>query len=113
MRNTMEVGEMETDKSAYGVYDMVGNAQEWTSEELAAYPDSPARRDEAFRSNYIAVRGGSYNVKGRTMGLYSRSGYAADSQYGISFRLCAGCGLGKSLAEIMHKPGGTPGSANP
>ena len=78
--------EIAADKSAYGVYDMVGNAQEWTSEELAPYPDSPARRDEAFRSDYIAVRGGSYNVKGRTMGLYSRSGYAADSQYGISFR---------------------------
>jgi formylglycine-generating enzyme required for sulfatase activity len=86
MRNTMEVGEMEADKSPYGVYDMVGNAQEWTGDELSPYPDSPARRDDAFRSDYIAVRGGSYNVKGRTMGLFSRSGYAANSQYGIGFR---------------------------
>ena len=86
MRNTMEVGEVDTDKSPYGVYDMVGNAQEWTGEKLAPYPDSPARRDDAFRSNYIAVRGGSYNVKGRTMGLFSRSGYAPDSEYGIGFR---------------------------
>jgi len=86
MRNTMEVGEVATDRSPYGVYDMVGNAQEWTNEKLAPYPDSPARRDDAFRANYIAVRGGSYNVKGRTMGLFSRSGYAPDSQYGIGFR---------------------------
>ncbi len=88
MRNTMEVGENESDKSAYGVYDMVGNSQEWTSEKLVPYPDSPAPRDDAFRSNYIAVRGGSYAVKGRTMGLFSRSGYESDSQYGIGFR-CA------------------------
>ncbi len=88
IRNTMEVGEMTTDKSPYGLYDMMGNSQEWTSEKLAPYPDSPSPRDDAFRGNYIAVRGGSYAVKGRTMGLFSRSGYDPDSQYGIGFR-CA------------------------
>ncbi len=86
MRNTMEVGEVETDKSPYGLYDMMGNAQEWTGEKLTPYPDSPASREDAFRGNNIAVRGGSYAVKGRTMGLFSRSGYAPDSQYGIGFR---------------------------
>ena len=86
MRNTMEVGEAEDDESPYGIYDMMGNAQEWTSQKLSPYPDSPARRDDAFQRNYIAVRGASYAIKGRTMALYSRSGYAPDSQYGIGFR---------------------------
>jgi len=88
MRNTMEVGETEADKSPYGLYDMMGNTQEWTSEKLTPYPDSPARRDDAFRGNYIAVRGGSYAIKGRTMGLFSRSGFVPEAQNGLAFR-CA------------------------
>lgn len=101
MRNTMEVGANPADKSPYGVYDVVGNTQEWTADKLAPYPDSPARRDDSFRSNYIAVRGGSYNIKGRTMGLFSRSGYAPDGQYGIGFR-CAKDAEEESPAE-EHK----------
>jgi formylglycine-generating enzyme required for sulfatase activity len=77
---------------------MMGNAQEWTSQELIPYPDSPARRDDAFQRDYIAVRGGSYAVVGRTMSLASRSGYAADSQYGIGFR-CAKDAQEESPAE--------------
>ena len=98
MRNTMEVGESPEDKSYYGAYDMMGNAQEWTSHELTPYPGSPARRDDAFQRDYIAVRGGSYAVVGRTMSLASRSGFAPDSQYGIGFR-CAKDAQEESPAE--------------
>ena len=87
-RNTVEVGQIDTDKSDYGLYDVMGNAQEWTSDKLAPYPESPVRRNKAFRQGYMAIRGGSYAMKGRTMGLYSRTGYKSDAQYGIGFR-CA------------------------
>ena len=87
-RNNIEVGEMPEDKSPFGVYDMMGNAQEWTAEELAPYPDNPDRRDESFRRNFMAVRGGSYAIRGRSMGLYTRSAYLPDAQYGIGVR-CA------------------------
>lgn len=88
MRNTQEVGQAVGDLNAYGLYDTVGNVQEWTSDELKPYPDSPARRHESFRKKFIAVRGSSYAMKGRTMPLYQRSGYAPDSQFGTGFR-CA------------------------
>ncbi len=87
-RNTVEVGQIDTDKSDYGLYDVMGNAQEWTSDKLAPYPESPVRRNKAFRQGFMAIRGGSYALKGRTMGLYSRTGYKPDAQYGIGFR-CA------------------------
>lgn len=88
MRNTMEVGAMPEDKSPYGLYDVMANAQEWTADELSPYPDSPDRRNEAFRRNFIAVRGGSYAMKGRSMAIFTRSAYPPDAQYGIGFR-CA------------------------
>ena len=91
-RTTVEVGQMRKDKSSYGVYDLMGNAQEWTSEKLKPYPKSPARRNAAFKTydgrSYIAVRGASYAIKGGSMALYTRSAYFAKSQYGIGFR-CA------------------------
>lgn len=86
--NTIEVGQMPSDKSVYEVYDLMGNAQEWTSEELKPYPKSPIRRSPEFRRGYIAVRGGSYAMKGGSMSLYTRSGFFPKSQYGIGFR-CA------------------------
>ena len=91
-RTTVEVGQFSKDKSSYGVYDLMGNAQEWTSEKLKPYPKSPARRNAAFKTydgrGYIAVRGASYAIKGSSMSLYTRSAYFAKSQYGIGFR-CA------------------------
>ena len=88
MHNNLEVGEMPEDKSPFGAYDMMGNAQEWTANELEPYPDNPGSRDESFRRNFMAVRGGSYAMRGRGMGLYTRSAYLRDAQYGIGFR-CA------------------------
>jgi formylglycine-generating enzyme required for sulfatase activity len=86
MRNSIEVGEMAEDKSPFGVYDMMGNSQEWTADKLEPYPDNPDRRNESFRRDFIAVRGGSYAMRGRSMALYMRSAYLMDAQYGIGFR---------------------------
>ena len=68
--------------------DLMGNAQEWTANELEPYPDNPGSRDESFRRDFMGVRGGSYAMRGRGMGLYTRSAYLRDAQYGIGFR-CA------------------------
>ena len=91
-RNTIAVGQIDADKSSYGLYDVMGNVQEWTSDKLAPYPDSPVHRNKAFKQDFIAIRGGSYALKGRSMGLYSRTGYKSDIQYGIGFR-CAKDGV--------------------
>lgn len=88
IRNTVEVGRYRFDVSPFGVYDMMGNVQEWTGEMLRPYPASPARNDDVFRQPYVAVRGGSYAMKGGSMKIWTRSGYFAKSQYGIGFR-CA------------------------
>lgn len=85
-RNTLEVGRVEADKSAYGVYDMMGNVQEWTAEKLKPYKGSPARRERVFRRGYVAVRGASYAIKGGTSYLWTRSAYLPKSQYGLGFR---------------------------
>ena len=85
-RNIIEVGSVAADKSPYGVYDMMGNATEWTSDKLTPYAGSPDPRNEAFTKGMMVVRGGSYAMKGSTMSLVTRSGYYAKSQYGIGFR---------------------------
>ena len=88
----VEVGSFETDKSGYGVYDMMGNVQEWTSDRLRPYPGSErkVRNNAAFTSRFrlYALRGSSFAFKGSSMNLLTRSGYPAKAQYGTGFR-CA------------------------
>ena len=88
----VEVGSFETDKSGYGVYDMMGNVQEWTSDRLRPYPQSTrkVRNNPAFTSRFrlYSLRGSSFAFKGSSMNLLTRSGYPAKAQYGTGFR-CA------------------------
>jgi formylglycine-generating enzyme required for sulfatase activity len=86
----VEVGSFETDKSGYGVYDMMGNVQEWTNDRLRPYPKSKARNNPAFTGRFrlYALRGSSFAFKGSSMNLMTRSGYPAKAQYGTGFR-CA------------------------
>ena len=86
IQNTMEVGEMDLDKSPYGVYDMMGNVQEWTGVRLKPYRGSPVPGDIVFQQRYIAARGSSYALRGDSMTLWTRSAFFAKSQYGIGFR---------------------------
>ncbi len=85
-KNIVEVGHFIWDKSAYSVYDMMGNIQEWTDDKLKPYPKSLLARDEVFRYGHIVARGASYAFKGSSMFLWTRSGYPAKAQYGLGFR---------------------------
>ena len=86
IQNTMEAGQMEFDISPYGAYDMMGNVQEWTADRLKPYRRSPVRGDAVFQQRYVAVRGGSYALRGGSMALWTRSGFLPKSQYGLGFR---------------------------
>jgi formylglycine-generating enzyme required for sulfatase activity len=92
VRDTMEVGSMPEDISPYEVYDMMGNVQEWTADELTPYPESEAVDPSVFTKNLIVVRGGSYAMKGESMFLFSRTASPAMAQYGYGFRCVRGGG---------------------
>ena len=85
-QNTVEVGQIETDKSSYGAYDMMGNVMEWTVDKLKPYPGSPVPGDTAFQQGYMVVRGGSYAMMGASMSLWGRGGFYPKSQFGVGFR---------------------------
>ena len=84
----VEVGEIETDSSPYDVRDMMGNVQEWVSDEFMAYPRSPARENPYFQRGWFSARGGSYAIKGKSSPLWTRAAYLPRGQYGTGFR-CA------------------------
>ena len=53
------VGSFPEGASAYGVYDMVGNAAEWVNAFYQAYPGNTTQNSN-FGNKYRVVRGGSY-----------------------------------------------------
>jgi iron(II)-dependent oxidoreductase len=57
--DTAPVGGFPGDKSPYGVYDMAGNAQEWTASPFVAYPGA-SPENVAFDSAKKVVRGSYY-----------------------------------------------------
>lgn len=88
-RDILAVGSIEGDKSPYGLYDVMGNVQEWTSDLLKPYPGgSTEGLSNVYNGQYYVVRGGSYAIKGDSTYLWSRSGYMAKAQFGLGFR-CA------------------------
>jgi formylglycine-generating enzyme required for sulfatase activity len=90
VRDVIEVGSLEADKSPYGCYDVMGNVTEWTADILEPYPDGRTEGIVAYNGRYVAVRGASYALKGESMTLWTRSGYMAGSQFGIGFRCARG-----------------------
>jgi formylglycine-generating enzyme required for sulfatase activity len=58
---TTRVGSFESDKSPYGLYDMAGNIQEWTSSLYLSYPyNSTDGREDLSSDQPRVVRGASY-----------------------------------------------------
>jgi len=86
VRDTVEVGSLPDDKSPYGVYDMMGNVQEWTSDMLKPYPGAKPPDPSVFKHDLVVVRGGSYAMKGDSMFLFSRTASPPKAQYGYGFR---------------------------
>ena len=55
-RDTIEAGSLQSDASPFGVLDMAGNVQEWTSS-----PYTPLQEEVVVDSEQYTTRGGSYN----------------------------------------------------
>ena len=98
LRDTQEVGMLETDKSGYGLYDVMGNVQEWTSDILKPYEGGTTKDVKAYNNKFVAVRGASYAIKGDSTLLWSRHAYLPSAQYGLGFR-CARGGAAAEAAE--------------
>lgn len=71
------VGRFEAGKSPYGVYDMAGNAWEWTADWYKPYPGSDYK-NEAFGEKNKVLRGSSWGGTGH---------YAIPYFYRASYRL--------------------------
>ncbi len=58
--NTVPVGSFPAGRSPYGLYDVSGNAWEWTDSTAQAYPGSPIPKGHYFTGGYKVLRGGSW-----------------------------------------------------
>lgn len=82
-----EVGSFESDKSPFGVYDTLGNAQEWTASWYKAYPRNKKRNPD-FGEKYRVVRGASSSMRGKLYHIWDRTAYPPKALFGVGFR-CA------------------------
>jgi len=80
------VGEF-ADISPYGVHDMLGNVQEWTSSWYKAYKGN-TKGGENFGERFRVLRGASARIYGSRAHLWDRSAYVPNSLYDFGCR-CA------------------------
>jgi serine/threonine-protein kinase len=87
---TSEVGQYESGKSPYGLYDMAGNVFEWTSSIHASYPyDAADGREELKRGGDRVIRGGAWSEGPNDQQVFYRSWIGPNlSESAIGFR-CA------------------------
>lgn len=86
-KNPREVGRYKGDVSVYGVYDMLGNVQEWTASWYKAYPGNK-HRSKYYGEQLRVVRGASSRHFGKLWPLWNREGWVPGALYGYGFR-CA------------------------
>jgi formylglycine-generating enzyme required for sulfatase activity len=91
--NTFELGFERTvavgtynDQSPFGVYDTMGNVQEWTDSEYKPYKGG--KRDENAAPGMKVVRGLSYVYRGRMGSIFERTAYLPNYLSNFGFR-CA------------------------
>jgi formylglycine-generating enzyme required for sulfatase activity len=75
------------DISPYGVHDMLGNVQEWTSTWFSTYKGNP-KRDPNSGQRFRVVRGLSARYRGKLGHLWDRSAYMPSALYDFGCR-CA------------------------
>lgn len=75
------------DISPYGVHDMLGNVQEWTSSWYKAYKGN-TKGGENFGERFRVLRGASARIYGSRAHLWDRSAYVPNSLYDFGCR-CA------------------------
>jgi sulfatase modifying factor 1 len=84
--NPVAVGQVD-DVSYYGVHDMLGNVQEWTSSWFTMYKGNP-KKDPKAGEKLRVVRGLSSRYRGKLGHLWDRSAYPANALFDIGCR-CA------------------------
>jgi formylglycine-generating enzyme required for sulfatase activity len=75
------------DVSPYGVHDMLGNVQEWTSSWYVTYKGNP-KKDPNSGQRFRVVRGLSSRYRGKLAHLWDRSAWAPSALYDFGCR-CA------------------------
>ena len=71
-----EVGKFEG-VSPFGIYDLVGNAWEWTASDFTAYPNGKLPDAFTGKSNLKTIRGGSFEATKDFATTTYRIGWAA------------------------------------
>ncbi len=89
------------DISPYGVHDMLGNVQEWTSSWFASYKGNP-KKDPYSGQRLRVVRGLSSRYRGKLGKLYDRSAYLPGALYDFGCR-CAKDATPQDIARESPK----------
>jgi formylglycine-generating enzyme required for sulfatase activity len=94
----VNVGQFSGDVSFYGVYDMLGNVQEWTASKYATYPGNPKKDSQPWR----VVRGLSNLYKGKVQKLWERGAQPAEALFDFGCR-CAKDATPEDVAKLTKK----------
>jgi len=98
MVKAVNVGQFSGDVSAFGVYDMLGNVQEWTASKYATYPGNPKKESQPWR----VVRGSSDRYKGKIARLWDRGAQQAEALFDFGCR-CAKDATPEDIAKLTKK----------
>jgi formylglycine-generating enzyme required for sulfatase activity len=92
------IGQLD-DVSPYGVHDMLGNVQDWTSSEYKPYKGNP-KKDPNARPGMRVVRGLGSRHQGKKASIYERSALPPSSLFDFGCR-CARDATPEEIEEAM------------
>lgn len=85
-----EVGKFKEGKSPFGLFDMIGNAGEWTNDDFRAYPRGPLSSENEGKTNQKTIRGNDYSATQDFATATYRIGYPAKgADYSLTGFRCA------------------------
>jgi len=77
--------------NGFGLYDMLGNVEEWTADFHANLPDTAQRDPKGpLSGNSHAIRGGSWTDAARSLRVSARHGLAPEANSNLMGARCAG-----------------------